>query len=296
MAVYDRTYRRYQGPVTSQRWRFLVLPHFVFKDIFKSKILVFFYALCFVYPLILGVSIYVRKKLNLLGQMFPQDALAQLQEQLQVGAWTFEFFLYFQGFLAFVLALVVGPGLISRDLANNGLPLYLSRPISRAQYVLGKASVIFILLSGISWIPGLMLFGLQSSLDEGDWMTRHLRVAVGITVGSWVWIVLLALVALAFSAWVKWRPIAAFLMFMFFASGSFFAVMLNLLFFGGARDRAWGYLVDPGHLIRIVWSGLLGTEAPDGPPLWVAWIALGALAAFLLLVLNRKLRAYEVVT
>lgn len=292
MAVYDRIYRRYQGPVTSQTWRFLVLPHYIFKDIFKSKLLVFFYAFCFVYPFILGVSIYLRNNLDILKQYFPEDALAQFQ----VNAGTFESFLYSQGFLAFLLTLVIGPGLISRDLANNGLPLYLSRPISRVQYVLGKLSVIFILLSGISWVPGLMLFALQSSLAEGSWMTQHLRVAAGMTLGAWVWILFLAVIALALSAWVKWRPVAAFLMFMFFAGGSFFAVILNLLFFRGARERPWGYLVDPGHLIRIVWSGLLGTEAPDGPPVLLAWIALAAMAAFLLFVLNRKLRAYEVVT
>lgn len=292
MAVYDRTYRRYQGPVTSQTWRFLVLPHFVFKDIFKSKLLVFFYAFCFVYPLILGVRIYLFNNVDLLEQVFPRDVL----EQFQLGAESFVTFLYFQGALAFLLTVAIGPGLISRDLANNGLPLYLSRPISRAEYVLGKLSVIFILLSGITWVPGLMLFALQSSLDKGDWMTRHLRVAAGMTLGAWVWILLLAVIALALSAWVKWRPVAAFLMFMIFATGSFFAVILNLLFFSGARERAWGYLLDPGRLITIVWSGLLGTEAPDGPPLAVAWIALAAMMAFLLFVLNRKLRAYEVVT
>ncbi len=293
MAVYDRTFRRYKGPVKSQTWRFLVLPHYIFKDIFKSKLLVFFYALCFIYPLVLAVGIYFRNNLDVLEQVVPPDAF----DLFQVDAGTFEFLLNIQGqSFAFLLTLFVGPGLISRDLANNGLPLYLSRPISRAEYVLGKISVLFILLSGITWVPGLMLFGLQSSLDEGDWMTRHLRVAFGITVGSWVWILFLALVALALSAWVRWRPVAAFLMFMVFATGSFFALMINLLFFGGARERDWGYLVDPLQLIRIVWSGLLGTRSPDGPPVVVAWIALAVMAAFLLLILNRKLRAYEVVT
>ncbi len=292
MAVHARNFQRYQGPVTPQALRFLVIPHFVFKDVFKSKLLVFFYAVCFVYPMILAVGIYLRNNLDLLETLVSPDFL----DQMRVGAGTFEVFLYFQGSLAFLLTLFVGPGLISRDLANNGLPLYLSRPISRAEYVAGKISVIFILLSGITWVPGLMLYGLQSTLDEGDWMTRHLRVAFGMTVGAWVWILFLALLVLALSAWVRWKPVAAFMMFMIFGVGSFFALMVNLLFFSGARERAWGYVFDPGRLISIVWSGLLGTRAPDGPPVAVAWIALGAMAAFLLLVLNRKLRAYEVVT
>ena len=292
MAVFERTFRRYQGAITAQNWRFLVIAHYVLKDVFKSKLLVFFYAICFIYPLILSVTIYLRNNLDKLKDIIPQEFL----EQFQVDATTFEFFLYFQGVLAFFLAVIVGPGLLTRDLANNGLPLYLSRPISRAEYVGGKFSVIFILLSGITWVPGLMLFGLQSVLAGGGWMSGHLRVAFGMTLSAWVWILFLGILALALSAWVKWRPVAAFLMFMIFGVGSFFAVMVNLLFFSGARSRDWGYIFDPGALIRIIWSGLLGTRAPDGPPVLVAWIALGAMMAFLLFILNRKLRAYEVVS
>lgn len=292
MAVFERSFRRYQGTVTSQTWRFLVIPHYVFKDIFKSKLLVFFYATCFIFPLYVSVQIYVSNNLSILEAF----GATEIQNALTVNEVTFQRLLYVQGFLSFFLTVIIGPGLVSRDLANNGLPLYLSRPISRAEYVIGKLSVLFILLSGITWLPGLMLYGLQSTLDEGDWLSRHLRVALGMIVGSWVWILFLGLLALALSAWVKWRPLAAFLMFMIFGVGSFFAVIVNLLFFSGARSRDWGYLFDPGRLIAIVWSGLLGTRPPDGPPVFMAWIGLAAMAAFLLFVLNRKLRAYEVVT
>ncbi len=296
MAVYERTYRRYQGPITSPAWRFLVLPHYIFKDIFKSKLLIFFYSLCFLFPLALAVGIYIRNNLGVLEQLIPDIRSGDVLEVLAVDAGTFELFLHFQGGLAFLMAVFVGPGLISRDLANNGLPLYLSRPISRVEYVVGKISVLFILLSLITWIPGLMLFALQSILGDDGWMAQNLRVVMAITIGSWVWILLLALFALALSAWVKWRPVAAFLMFMIFATGSFFAVMINLLFFGGARERDWGHLINPSQLIDIVWAGLFGTRLPAGPPVVVAWIALAAMAAFLLMVLNRKLRAYEVIT
>ena len=51
---------------------------------------------------------------------------------------------------------------MSPDLRNNGLPLYLSRPFSRTEYVLGKMSVLLILLSAITWVPGLLLFLFQA--------------------------------------------------------------------------------------------------------------------------------------
>lgn len=291
MAVFERTFRRYQGHVTPEIWRFLVIPHYAFKDIFKSKWLVFFYGLCFLFPLILAVRIYLSNNLGALESMFGSGIP---EGTFQVSAETFRIFLYVQGVLSFLLSLIIGPGLISRDLANNGLPLYLSRPISRTQYVLGKMSVIFILLSGVSWVPGLMLYGLQGSLDDGNWMSANLRVAMGLTVGSCVWIVLLALLALALSAWVKWKPVAAFLMCMVFGVGGFFALMVEMMFRRGWGDV--GYFFDLGRLIVIVWSGLLDTPPPEGPSVGMAWVALVAVAALLVFILNRKLRAYEVVS
>ena len=50
------------------------------------------------------------------------------------------------------LALLVGPQQVSRDLANNGLPLYLCRPFTRSEYVVGKMSIVVILLSTITWM------------------------------------------------------------------------------------------------------------------------------------------------
>ena len=195
--------------------------------------------------------------------------------------------------MTFLLALFVGPGLISRDLTNNGLPLYLSRPISRAEYVIGKISVLYILLSGITWVPGLLLFGLQASLADG-WVGQHLRIPFALILGSSMWILILALFALALSAWVKWRPVAAFAMLLIYAFTPPFAFTINQLF----RSRNdWGHLINPSQLIDIVWAGLFGlSSSPDGPPLLAAWLGLGAMAGVLVLLLHLKLRAYEVVS
>ena len=48
--------------------------------------------------------------------------------------------------------MIVSPSLIAADLSNNALSLYLSRPITRRDYVLGKMAVLAILLSPITWM------------------------------------------------------------------------------------------------------------------------------------------------
>ena len=93
-----------------------------------------------------------------------------------------------QGVLAFVLTAFAGPGLISSDLANGSLPLYLCRPLSRAEYVFGKASVLGILLSQITWIPGLVLFVVQATLAGPTWMWQNLWIAGSLIVSSLIWI------------------------------------------------------------------------------------------------------------
>ena len=136
-------------------------------------------------------------------------------------------FLSVQGALAFILTAYAGPGLISPDLSNNALPLYLCRPINRTEYILGKMAVLFIPLSCITWIPGLLLFAIQAGLQGQGWGWDHIHFAWAIFAGSWVWIVLLALLAVALSAWVRWKLAASALLFGIFFISVAFGAMVN---------------------------------------------------------------------
>ena len=42
MAVHKRAYRPYEGPLTSERWRFLVLPRYGLLELFESRLLTVF--------------------------------------------------------------------------------------------------------------------------------------------------------------------------------------------------------------------------------------------------------------
>ena len=98
--------------------------------------------------------------------------------------------------IAWLTALVLGPALVSADLRNNGLPLYLSRPFGRWEYVLGKSSVMLIMLSLVTWVPGMLLFLFQSYMAGWDWLKQYWRVGVGILLTSLLWIVLLGWIVL----------------------------------------------------------------------------------------------------
>jgi len=288
MAVYNRRYKPYAGPLTPDWSRFLVITRYALKDVFKSRLLVVYLTLCFVYPLLALAVIYLRHNVGLLDVLSAMGA--DVGDWVPIDGFFFNVFLRAQGGFAFFLVLFIGPRLVSRDLANNGLALYLSRPFSRSEYVLGKVTILAGLTSLVTWVPGLILVLLQLSLEGRVWFSEHAFVPAAVLLGSWVWIVVVSFLALAISAWVRWRPLAGFFLLMIYFAGDFFAFMVRILF-----HTEWGQLVNIRRLVRIVWAGLLHLEPVSGPPVGVAWLALLGIVGISLWMLGRKIRAYEVV-
>jgi ABC-2 type transport system permease protein len=303
MAVYEHTYKRYLGKLTPEWSRFLIIPRHAFRDVFKSKLFTAFFVVCFIPLLIEAILIYLHHNVNALAIL-----KVDVRELIPIDASFFQTFVNVQGTLAFFVTLLVGPPLVARDLRNNALPLYLCRPFSRTEYVLGKMSVLLILLSAITWIPQLLLFLFQSYLEGAGWFAQNLSLASAIFIGSVVWILLLALLSQAVSALVKWRVIASAALLGIFFIPSAFGEVINNVFL-----TRWGNIISLGALIKNVTAGLFGTFVRasghftdwDGrvgreiivyePPLWASWFALFVVCAICLALLSRKVKAYEVV-
>jgi ABC-2 type transport system permease protein len=299
MAVYKKTYRPYEGALTSSMGRFLVIPRYAFEDMQRSRFLTIFFLASFIYPLICALIIYVQHNASALGLLGVQGA----RNLISINVVFFMSMLGWQSMLALFMASFIGPGQVSPDLANNALSLYLARPFSRFEYVLGKMWILMVLMSFMTWIPGLLLFLLQGYLEGWQWMSDNARLASGLFFGAWVWIVLLALMALALSAWVKWKPAAGALMFGVFFVAAGFGVAIN-----GVLRSKWGHLFNISHLIGSVWvqlfegtnkttNGAVFFRVPEGEdlPMWCCWAALAGFCAVCFYMLHRKIRGAEVV-
>ena len=284
MAVYRRTYAAYSGTLTPSWSRWLVLFRYSRKNVFRSKFQTALFVACFFYPVICLLAIYLAHNLAFLEQIGAPPKLLQIDNTF------FFYFVNVQGILAFVLTAFVGPGLISSDLANGALPLYFCRPLSRPEYVVGKASVLGILLSEITWVPGLVLFIVQATLAGPRWAWDNLWIAGSLILSSLLWIAMLSLLAMALSAWVKWRIVAG-------------ALLLAMLFFG------WGFAgainavmrTDSGSFLNLVYlmmtvgNSLFRIDVERAIPGVEASIALLVYCSICLVLLLRKVRAYEVV-
>lgn len=303
MAVYEHTYKQYLGKLTPEWSRFLVIPRHAFRDVFKSKLFTAFFVVCFIPLLIEAILIYLHHNVNALAIL-----QVNVRELVPIDASFFQTFVNLQGSFAFFVALLVGPPLVAKDLRNNALPLYLCRPFSRTEYVIGKMSVLLILLSAMTWVPQLILFLFQSYLEGFRWFIDNLWIASAIFIASVVWILLLALLSQAISALVKWRVVASAALLGLFFIPSIFGEVVNNLFL-----TKWGNIISLGALIKNVTAGLFGTFVRatghvigfDGrvarqitlmePPLWASWFVLFLVCAVCLALLSWKVKAYEVV-
>jgi ABC-2 type transport system permease protein len=289
MAVYKRTYKAYKGPLTPAWSRFTVLSRYGLQTLFDSRPFTAYTVLCFLPFLGWLAFIYIANSST-------AQALLNLREHVLINNETFMGFLATEALMGFILVAWSGPGMITKDFANHSVQLYLSRPLSRAEYLFGKVSVLGALLSLVTWIPGLVLFFVQAQLQGHGWIWENLWIAGSILLGSLLWIAMISLISMAVAVWVKWRIAATALM---------LGVFILLPALGGALNlilrTQWGMLLNFGYLISMVWSHLFRLDAEtrhhggyDSIPLWSAWASLLCVCAFCVWLLDRKLRAREV--
>jgi len=285
VAVYERVWSRYDGALTSVGWRFVVITRFALKEVFTSRVFTAFYAACSL-PTLAGLFIvYLSHNVGLLDRLgLTADALAQFVDAM------LRYLFLWQALPAFFVTVIVSPSLVAPDLADQGLPLYLSRPITRADYVLGKIGVLAVLLSPMTWLGGLLVFTLQASLEGGGWWLANIRIAVAYVVGHLAWMTVISLLSLAISAWVRHKHAAR---------GT---LMVLLVVLGGLAEAVdavtrshWGKVLDLVEAIRTVVVALLDPSLGTVMPVWAAWLTLAVVSLGSVWLLHLKLRAHEVV-
>lgn len=285
MAVYKRTYRAYDGTITPRWSRFWILTSYSRRAILGSKLLTGFFIACLVWPLLCAAGLYLNHNATVLAALrFSNDHIFDVDNKF------FIVFMTVQGWFAFLSTAFIGPNLVAPDLANNALPLYFCRPLSRAEYIVGRGAVIVYLLSLITWVPGLALFGIEASLSGATWAWNNGHFAWGMFAGFMLWILFLTLLALALSAWVRWKVVAGgLLLACMFVSAGFAAA------FNAVLRTTVGHYVDPAVLIATIWAHLMDAPVEIGISTFQASTALLCMCAGLVYILQKKVRAYEVV-
>jgi ABC-type transport system involved in multi-copper enzyme maturation permease subunit len=284
MAVHSHVFRPYEGPREKPGTRWAVLARYALGDALQLKKTVALLVLSVFPVLAAGVLIYLKHNLEAIKILkVPLETLVPID-----GNFFFKL-LAGQCFLAFLLTVATGARILVADLRDNALPLYLARPLSRFEYVLGKATAIVVLGSLVTWVPSLILFGLQASLASG-WLAHNWFIAPAIVIGSLVAIVIFALVCLAVAAVLRKRAAAeaAFV-------SLFFVVPLVARVLGQILHVDWWIHFFLPAVLESLWTPLFRLHQSNGLSAGSALVTVVVVLAGAAVVLSRRIRAREVV-
>ncbi len=240
MAVHNLGYRGWSGELAPAWSRFVVITTTGIRRAWSSRWLrrgltvawmpaLYFAAMFFIFEQAL-VNPAWRQTLEPMVQGMPGaiGINAQLNmgddSQLRHSFWSMLLHTFFRGPQAYLMVMMVGiiaPPLISQDVRSRAFLLYFSRPISRWEYILGKASTIWAYLALISLAPGLVLYLLGILLSPGFNVvlsTWDLPFRIGLA--SILLMIPTASLALCFSSMTQESRVAGFAWFAVWILGS----------------------------------------------------------------------------
>ena len=135
-------------------------------------------------------------------------------------------------FCLLLIALVVGAGVIAADNKSNALMVYLSKPITKGDYLLGKWMGLFLSIYAAALLPALILYlfciaGYRSEgfLTEDPWLLLRIPFAAAVPAA------LHASLLVGISAWSKTpRAAGAAYVALYFVSYTIAGVILDKIF------------------------------------------------------------------
>ena len=173
MPIREKGYYKWEGELKTSYVKWLPIFLNGIKSVYKKRFSKFLFASSALTFLIFLVAVYVSTKPEL-------KMLTKLVRMIQTDAVLFNAY-YTNGFLLFmmvIISLFTGAEQISGDLKFKSFTLYLSRPLSRLDYVKGKFSIVLFYLLAFTLVPGLLLIIFKIIFTGG--FSVSFRVILGV--------------------------------------------------------------------------------------------------------------------
>ena len=203
----------------------------------------------------------------------------------------FRTFLEQQEVFLFFITVYAGTGLIANDRRANALQIYLSKPLTRVEYIFGKFAVLLALLLLVTWVPAVLLVAVQVVFAGSfTFFVKNLFLLPAITIFSVIQVTTVGLAMLALSSLSKSSRYVGVL----YAGLIFFSQAVYGIVRGFTRDSALAWLSIPLDLQQIG-DVIFRLEPRFHMPVWSAFLMIGLLIAVSALVLDRRVRGIEVI-
>jgi ABC-2 type transport system permease protein len=279
MPIHDQSYRRYIGRREAPGRTWLVIASAGIRTIIAKKKFLGLLLVAWLPFLVRTIQMYISAN-------FPQASI------LTPTAETFREFLDQQGVFVFFITLFVGAGLIANDKRANALQIYLSKPMTRAEYVAGKVAILATFLFMVTWVPAILLVVAQIVFSGStEFIRANLFVIPAITVFSIVEVAVASITMAALSSASKSGRFVAIL----YTGVMYFSEAIYGVLFMVTRGTSVSWISLPGNLRQV--GDLIFRLDPryDTHPL-ITLLALGVLVGVSVVVLERSVRGVEVVT
>jgi ABC-2 type transport system permease protein len=209
---------------------------------------------------------------------------------LAVTAQTFRDFLSAQSFFVFIITVSMG-GLIADDRRANALQLYLSKPLTRTEYILGKAVPLLALILGVTFLPAVCLLVVQIIFaGSAAFLMNNLFLLPAITLASLVQALLSSSAVLALSSLSKSRRFVAVM----YAGIIFFTSSMYQVLRVMTGSQAWA-AISPGNMLDVFVDAVFRVRAQPPVPVYAAVLVIVGIIAVSLWILERRIRPVEIV-
>jgi ABC-2 type transport system permease protein len=277
--IHDQSYRRYGGarPPAQRAW--LVIAKSGIKQFLRRRPMI---------GILFGSWIQLMVRL---AMFYVAESVTQAQALLGPSAQVFRQFLEQQNFFVFLIAVYVGSGLIAQDRKANALQIYLSKPLTRLDYIAGKMAILATYLLFVTWVPAmLLLFGQILLSGNLEFARANLILFPAITLFAFLEVFIVCCAVLALSSLTTSTRYVAVM----FAGVMFFseAIFGTLRMVTGSTAVSW---VSFTASLAQVGDAIFRQPLRYSTPVAVSFIVLAALVAVSLSVLERRVRGVEVV-
>jgi ABC-type transport system involved in multi-copper enzyme maturation permease subunit len=301
-------YRPWRGTLHGPTWSALAMARTslrllyrrrLFWGLFALALLVFFFFFYGQYLVVWITTQTANDSVIVGGVRVPVKNFTKFLDRLALNGSTHTFgnFIWFEGYVVVIVLALAGSVLVGNDFFHGSLPFYLSKPIGRWHYILGKCLAIGFFVNLCTTLPAILLW-FQAGLLY-DWKTyyfQNLDLLAGILGYGLVLTVTLCLLVVATAVWVR-RTVPMVMVWM----GVFVLMRLLAGWLVDALkyDEHWRLLDLWNNLYLVgLWCLQADPESirPQPQPLfWQAAVVVGGVCVACLLFLRNRVQAVEIV-
>ena len=278
MPIHDQGYRRYIGSRAEVGRSWQVITRAGLRTVLAKRAFLGLMLMAWSPFVVRAVQVYIAANFSQASFLAPK-------------AETFREFLGQQGVFVFFVTIYVGAGLIANDRRANALQVYLSKPLTRAEYVAGKLGILILFLIGVTWLPAIMLLLVQIMFAGSFTFVRdNIFLLPAITLFSLLQVLVASTTMLALSSLSK---SARFVGVMYAGLIFFTSALFNALRgITGQSSFAW---ISPTETLEQIGNIIFRLDPPFAVPAFATVLTLMVLVGGSLWILERKVRGIEVV-